>query len=213
MAAGHDTTYPPLRAIQEVDVTMGMLRFKEIEHKFIVDGGFDLARFRSTLQSLAPARHEVLRVRDRYFITQAGQERGFILRHRHDRELHELTVKTVVGDAEVRDEVNLALRPDDQDAVVDAFVHAQGLVWSGTLWKDLEVWHFADCEAVHYVATTGAREVRCVEFEATAKASLDDALAVVARYESATGFDQAARTPASLVDLVWPGVLDRFRRP
>lgn len=191
---------------------MGTLRFKEIEHKFIVEPAFDLAGFRATLQAMGPARHEVLRVRDRYFITPAGQEHGFILRHRHDRELHELTLKTVVGDAEVRDEINVALRPDDQDAVVDAFVRAQGIVWSGTLWKDLEVWHFADCEVVYYVATAEAVEIHCVEFEATEKASLEGALAVMARYEAATGFTGATRTPASLVDLIWPGVLDRFRR-
>lgn len=191
---------------------MGTLRFKEIEHKFIVEKAFDLAVFRAALQVMGPARHDMLRVRDRYFITEAGRQRGFILRHRHDRELHELTLKTVVGDAEVRDEINLALRPDDQDAVVDAFVLAQGVVWSGTLWKDLEVWHFADCEVVHYVATTDTREIHCVEFEATEKASLEGALAVMARYEAATGFASAIRTPASLVDLVWPGVLDQFRR-
>lgn len=192
---------------------MGTLRFKEIEHKFIVEETFDLAGFRVALQVLGPTRHEVLRVRDRYFITAAGQERGFILRHRHDRELHELTLKTVVGDAEVRDEISLALRPDDQDAVVDAFVRAQGIVWSGTLWKDLEVWHFADCEVVHYVATAEVGAIHCVEFEATEKASLEGALAVMARYEAATGFTGAIRTPASLVDLIWPGALDRVRRP
>jgi hypothetical protein len=192
---------------------MGTLRFKEIEHKFIVDPAFDLAGFRAALQAMTPTRHEVLRVRDRYFITEAGQARGFILRHRHDRELHELTLKTVVGDAEVRDEINLALRPDDQDAVVDAFVRAQSLVWTGTLWKDLEVWHFSDCEVVHYVAMADNREVRCVEFEATSKATVEGALAVMARYEAATRFTGATRTPASLVDLIWPGVLDQFRRP
>lgn len=191
---------------------MGTLRFKEIEHKFIVAETFDLEGFRAALQALTPTRHEVLRVRDRYFITQAGQTRGFILRHRHDRELHELTLKTVVGDAEVRDEINVALRPTDQDAVVDAFVGAQGVIWSGTLWKDLEVWHFPDCEVVHYVATADTRTVHCVEFEATEKASLEGALVVMARYEAATGFTGATRTPASLVDLMWPGVLDQFRR-
>lgn len=196
-----------------MDVTMGTLRFKEIEHKFIVEETFDLAGFRAALQVMGPTRHEVLRVRDRYFITDAGLRRGFILRHRHDRELHELTLKTVVGDAEVRDEINLALRPHDQDAVVDAFVRAQGVVWSGTLWKDLEVWHFPDCEVVHYVATADTREIHCVEFEATEKASLEGALAVMVRYEVATGFAGATRTPASLVDLVWPGVLNQFRRP
>jgi hypothetical protein len=190
---------------------MTTLQFKEIEHKFVVPESFDREVFRRTLQALGPARHEVLRVRDRYFITESGQARGYVLRHRHDRELHELTLKTVVGDAEVRDEMNLRLRPDDQDAVVDAFVAAQGVMWQGALWKDLEVWHFADCEVVYYVAEADGRQVRCVEFEATVKTSIADALAIVQRYEAATGFVGGARTPASLVDLVWPGVLDRLR--
>jgi hypothetical protein len=190
---------------------MTTLQFKEIEHKFIVPPSFDLVRFRAVLEAMEPTRHEVLRVRDRYFITDGGQARGFVLRHRHDRELHELTLKTVVGDAEVRDEMNLKLRPEDQDAVVDAFVAAQGIVWQGALWKDLEVWHFADCEVVHYVATAGDQMVHCVEFEATTKTTLEEALAVVARYEEATGFADALRTPASLVDLMWPGVLERLR--
>ena len=192
---------------------MTRLRFKEIEHKFVVPATFDRESFRQVLQALGPTRHEVLRVRDRYFVTEGGRARGYVLRHRHDRELHELTLKTVVGDAEVRDEVNLALRPDDQDAVVDAFVGGQGVVWQGTVWKDLEVWHFADCEVVHYVATADGQEIACVEFEAIHQATLDEALAVVSRYEMATGFAEATRTPASLVDLIWPGVLDQLRRP
>jgi len=190
---------------------MTQLRFKEIEHKFVVPATFDLAAFRAVLAQCGPTRHEVLRVRDRYFVTEGGQARGYILRHRHDRELHELTIKTVVGDAEVRDEVNLALRPDDQDAVVDAFVGAQRVMWQGTLWKDLEVWHFADCEVVHYVASADGQEIACVEFEAIHQATLEQALAVVSRYEAATGFAEAIRTPASLVDLIWPGVLDELR--
>lgn len=192
---------------------MATLRFKEIEHKFVVASTFDLPTFRRQMEAMSPIRHELLRVRDRYFITQGGRARGFILRHRHDRELHELTLKTVVGDAQVRDEINLALRPTDQDAVVDAYVEAQGLEWSGTLWKDLEVWQFDDCEVVHYVATAGAHQVHCVEFEATSKTSLQHALDVMSRYEKATGFTDMTRTPLSLVDLMWPGVLDAFRQP
>lgn len=193
---------------------MTALRFKEIEHKFIVPESFDLETFRRVLATLAPLRHDVLRVRDRYVVTEAGRARGFILRHRHDRDLHELTLKTVVGDAEVRDEINVKLRPDDQDATVDAFVEAQGVVWRGTLWKDLEVWHFADCEVVHYVATADDRQgqaIHCVEFEAVHQATMDEALAVMARYERLTGFEHAVRTPLSLVDLMWPGVLAGLR--
>ena len=182
------------------------LQFKEIEHKFVVDADFDLGAFRGALAALAPLRHTTLRVRDRYFVTEAGRARGFVIRHRHDSELHELTVKSVAADAEVRDEVNVALRPVDQDAQVEAFVAAQGLVWQGELWKDLEVWHFADCEVVHYAATTPDVVLHCVEFEAIHQASLGDALAVVARFEAATGFAGRSRTQTSLLGLMWPDV-------
>mgnify|MGYP000066252057 CR=1 FL=1 len=182
------------------------LRFKEVEHKFVVGDTFDIEGFRQALNALAPTRHVTLRVRDRYFITESGRDRGFVIRHRFDRELHELTIKSVAADAEVRDEINLNLRPGDQEAQVDAFVGAQGIIWQGALWKDLEVWHFADCEVVHYTATADDHVVRCVEFEATRKPSLEEALAVVRRYETATGFAEATRNPASLPELMWPGV-------
>lgn len=180
------------------------MQFKEVEHKFVVSGDFDLEAFRLALESLGPVRHVRLHVRDRYFITESGRARRYVIRHRFDRELHELTIKSVAEDAEVRDEINLKLAPGDQQAQVDAFIEAQGVVWKGALWKDLEVWHFADCEAVFYVATAGERTVRCVEFEATVKPSREAALAIVKRYEAATGFAEATRTPASLLALLWP---------
>lgn len=180
------------------------MRFKEIEHKYVVGDGFNLAAFRAALDALAPTRHVTLRVCDRYFITEAGRARRFVIRHRFDREIHQLTLKAVARDAEVRDEINLELRAGDQQAQVDAFLAAQGIVWQGELWKDLEVWDFDDCEVVHYTAMAGDRSVCCVEFEATHKPTLDDALAVVRRYEAATGFDGAERTPASLLELLWP---------
>ena len=183
------------------------LRFKDVEHKFVVGDDFDLEAFRQALAVLRPVRHVTLRVRDRYFITESGRDRGFVIRHRFDRELHELTIKSVAADAEVRDEINLDLKAGDQDAQVDAFVDAQGVVWQGALWKDLEVWHFDDCEVVHYTATADGRVMRCVEFEATEKPTLEAALAVVSRYEGATGFADIERNPASLLELMWPGVL------
>jgi hypothetical protein len=60
---------------------------------------------------------------------------------------------------------------------------------------------------VHYVASTPDRTVCCVEFEAIGQASVVEALAVIDRYERATGFDPADRALRSLVDLVFPGVV------
>lgn len=186
------------------------MRFTEIEHKFVVDAGFDLAAFRRALEALEPQRTDALQVRDRYFLTADGRARHYILRHRFDRELHQLTIKSLASDPEVRDEINLDLghHKGDQAAQVDAFTARMGVTWRGELQKVLDVWYFADCEVVHYVATSGGRTVRCVEFEAVRQASKPDALAVIARYEQATGFEAAARSRQSLVDLLFPGVLE-----
>jgi len=69
------------------------MRFTEIEHKFVLDAGFDLAAFRRALEALRPERVDALEVRDRYFLTADGRARHYILRHRFDRQLHQLTIK------------------------------------------------------------------------------------------------------------------------
>jgi adenylate cyclase class IV len=190
------------------------LRFKEIEHKYIVDDRFDVQRFRDTVATLRPARTASIRVRDRYYLTEAGRARRFVIRHRYDAELHHLTVKTLDPDTEVRDEVNLDLghHAGDQQPQVEAFLGQLGVEWSGTLHKDLEVWDFPDCEVVYYHASTDRRSLRCVEFEATRKDSLTAALETVGKYERATGFDPARRSRRPLLELMFPEIaalLDR----
>jgi hypothetical protein len=187
------------------------MRFTEIEHKFVVGAAFDLAGFGRALDAMGPLRHSVIRVRDRYFLTEDGRRRQYVIRHRCDHEIHQLTLKSVETDPAVRDEISLDLghHAGDQAAQVDAFVGRMGVSWSGELQKDLRVWYFPDCEVVHYVASGGAREVRCVEFEATQKTSVPDALAVLDRYERALGFDPSARSRDSLVHLVFPDAFPR----
>ncbi len=187
------------------------MRFKEIEHKFVVAEAFDLDAFRAVVTRLSPGvrRTFALRVLDRYFLTAHGREQRYVIRHRYDEELHHLTVKALESDPEVRDEINLDLgqHAGDQAATVDAFVARLGAVWQGDVVKDIEVWEFADCEVVHYRASGGGRVVHCVEFEAKHVASVEEAVAILARYERATGFGDATRTMASLVDLLFPGAL------
>ena len=191
------------------------LRFKEIEHKYVVDERFDEQRFRDAVAALGPSRRLTIRVRDRYFLTEPGRRRHFLIRHRYDEQLHHLTVKTLDPDTEVRVEVNLDLghHAGDQQAQVDAFVGQLGIAWAGTIHKDLEVWDFPDCEVVYYQASTDKRSVRCVEFEATRKESLAGALAIVERYERATGFDRADRTRRPLVEIMFPEIMDLLAAP
>jgi adenylate cyclase class IV len=200
----------------EHDLTLSSeaLRFKEIEHKFIVDEGFDLQAFRVQLATMGPARTNRITVRDRFFLTHSGLEQRILFRHRFDAELHQLTIKSIEDDPEVRVEVNIDLghAHGNQDAPVDAFLEQLGLRWRGTLHKALEVWYFEDCEVVYYEAFTSSLTVRCVEFEATRKGSLEQALATVARFERATGFEGATRSLLSLPQLLFPELNEMLRR-
>ena len=190
---------------------MDDLRFTEIEHKFIVSDAFDLARFRQTLDALGPTRTNSIRVRDRYYLTADGAERGVVLRHRLDAELQQLTIKSLEADTEVRTEVNLDLgtHAGDQTAQVESFVERLGLAWSGTIYKDVNVWYYPECEVVHYVATTDSLRITCVEFEVTKKDSMPSALATLDRFERATGFFGQPRSRVSLPQLLFPGFPQR----
>ena len=182
------------------------LRFSEIEHKYVVGERFDLQHFRDALARMNPTRTTSVRVRDRYFLTEG--RRRFVIRHRYDAELHHLTLKTLEADTEVRAEINLDLghHAGDQEAQVDAFLDRLGVEWRGTLHKDVDVWYFPDCEVVCYRASTESRAVRCVEFEAKGAGSMEAALATLQTYERATGFDRAARSRDSLLQMLFPEV-------
>jgi hypothetical protein len=184
------------------------LRFTEIEHKYVVDERFDLQRFRDALGRMNPTRTTSVCVRDRYYLTEAGRARRFVIRHRYDAELHHLTLKTLEADTEVRAEINLDLghHAGDQRAEVEAFLDRLGVEWSGTVHKDVDVWYFPDSEVVCYQASTGSRSVRCVEFEAKGAGSMEAAMATLQAYERATGFDDAVRSRVSLVQMLFPEV-------
>jgi hypothetical protein len=193
---------------KDTTVTTDDLRFTEIEHKFVVDDQFDLAAFDHTLRGMGPDKTTSLQVRDNYYLTDTGRTEGFLIRHRFDPELHHLTLKALEPDTEARAEINLDLghHIGDQQAAVDAFLDRLGVRWRGILQKDLAVWQFRDIEVVHYRATTETRTIRCVEFEATHKPSLRDALAVVHRYEEATGFNKRDRCRQSLPQMLFPEI-------
>jgi len=191
------------------------LRFTEIEHKYIVEDQFDLERFRQSVLALGPSRTGTIRVKDRYYLTEGGRARQFLLRHRFDSELHHLTIKMLEADTEVRVEVNLDLghHVGTQEAQVDAFVDQLGVLWRGTLHKDLQAWYFPDCEVVYYQASTASRAVQCVEFEATRRDSLEKALETLERFERATGFQGALRSRLSLPQLLFPELDEALSRP
>ncbi len=182
---------------------MSETAFKEIEHKFVVGEGFDLAEFRTCMRSLNPHKTTILTVRDIYYWSQLHPR--VIYRHRWDPELQHLSVKSLEKDTEVRVEVNIDLgqHRGNQQATVEAFIDTLGISWRGDILKDIEVYHFPECEVVYYRGTAGDATVACVEFEALQQDSIDDALEVLRRYEESAGFTGRQRTPKTLVELLF----------
>ncbi len=144
------------------------MRFTEIEHKFVVDDGFDLAAFGRALDALGPSRRTSLQVRDRYFLTRDGRAgatssaTASTWSCTSSRSSRWCPIRKCATRSSSTSAAGTAIRPTQ----VDAFVARMGVTWSGVVQKDLDVWYFPDCEVVHYVASSGSRTVRCVEFEA-----------------------------------------------
>ena len=183
-------------------------KFREIEHKYLVDARFDLSAFEAVARRLNPRKSSRLTVTDTYHVVEAMP--GHVVRHRIDHELQQLTLKSTGVDNECRTEVNLdlGLHRGNQSAAVDAFLQPMRPLWSGSIEKKIFVFYFDQCEVVHYVARSGAgKTVYSVEFEALAKETTEQALAVIAEYEKAFGFDPAQRCHSSLFELLFAEVL------
>lgn len=179
-------------------------KFVEIEHKYLVNGDFDLEAFRQCARALGPIDSTELLVTDTYHVASAVP--GHVIRHRIDNELQQLTIKSSGGGTELRTEVNLELdlQAGDQAAVVKAFLEPMGLLWSGMIEKNIVVFYFPNCEVVYYRASSDRGQTHhCVEFEAKNPTSLEQGLAVIAQFEAAFGFSSEQRCPKSLFELMF----------
>lgn len=179
-------------------------KFREIEHKYLVDTGYDLGAFEATAKRLKPHKSSCLSVTDTYYVVEALP--GHVVRHRIDAELQQLTIKSTGKDNECRTEVNLdlGLHRGNQAGAVEAFLQPLCPLWSGSIEKKIFVFYFDECEVVHYTARSGSGNVvHCVEFEALAKETTEEALAVIAKFEKAFGFDSKSRCGRSLFELLF----------
>lgn len=176
--------------------------FKEIEHKFIVPNGFDRRRFFEAIEVIKPLKTTTVQVEDTYYVLKDRPLHVF--RHRFDRELQQLTVKSVEKSPIVRTEINLELVncAVSQGRGVAAFFEVLGLAWSHKLEKDTAVAYFPDCEIVHYRARCGDRAIECVEFEALGVNDVKEALPILMRYETALGFGKATPESKTLFELL-----------
>ncbi len=176
------------------------MHFREIEHKFVVSADFDKKMFAQKVRALAPASETEVDVSDTYFVTKACPRH--IFRHRIDKELHQLTVKSLEKNTENRLEVNLDLAREEQKDEVEAFLSPLSIVWRGTIEKNVCAFYFERCEVVFYKASFAGKSVYCVEFEAVACKTVEEAMSVLEQYENKLGFDSLSRTNASLYDLL-----------
>jgi len=180
----------------------GALPNIEIEHKFLIDNQFDKEVLFSALIRQQPERIASAQVSETYFITQSTPK--IIYRHRYDEKNQDLTYKTFgAGDIEVRQEVRLALAAGNQVELVRAFLAPLGIRWVGELTKALDVFEFADCEVVYYVARTEDKVITCVEFEALGIESVESARATLRRYEEQFGFADKVRCRRSLFEILF----------
>lgn len=58
--------------------------------------------------------------------------------------------------------MRLALAAGNQVELVRAFLAPLGIRWVGELTKALDVFEFADCEVVYYVARTEDKVITCI---------------------------------------------------
>jgi len=175
--------------------------FKEFEVKYLLDNHFDAEHFFTTLRALGSPVEKHLDVTDTYFTF--AERPDFIYRHRHDAEIQQLTVKSYGGDTRNRVEVNLALEnPASQKEAIRTFLRSFGEPGEFGIHKRVDIFDFPDCEIVHYLARSGSRTARCVEFEAVGVDTWEQAQAVIECYARATGFDRKARCEIALFDLL-----------
>lgn len=178
------------------------MTFLEIEHKYLIDDQFDLNGFRQRVRELEPKDQTSVAVRDIYYFNYDQPE--FVMRHRYDREIQQLTIKGREADPEARTEINLNLghSSGDQAAAVKTFVGMLGFRDCAEVHKDVEVYYFADCEVVNYRANCGDRRVHCIEVEAKGADSKESGIAILKRYEDMLNLTHMKREKKSLFELL-----------
>ena len=177
--------------------------FLEIEHKFVVDARFDRERFFESCRDLNPEGEKALEVLDTYYVP--AQSTDHIYRHRLDKEIQQLTLKSREKDNEIRTEINLELGVHrSQGDAVSAWMRAVGAGPGQIIEKSIRVFDYADCEIVYYEAAHDGRQVNCVEFEAKHAANEAAGLLILQRYEEKLGFDPLQRAQTNLFDMLIP---------
>lgn len=176
-------------------------KFKEFEHKYLLTGTESVESIFEALRSVSGGKEKSLDVTDTYFYQ--GDSPKFVYRHRRDREIQQLSVKSLSKDARERTEINLHfLNEEDQFEAVVRFMETLGEFRKLSIRKSIQVIDFPDCECVYYEASNGTKTVRCFEFEALGAENLEQALEIISNYETLAGFSPDIRCHQSLFELL-----------
>ena len=103
------------------------MQYLEIEHKFLVDDSFNFLSFDEKLKALNPEVVKQVDVVDTYFVVESLKDH--VYRHRFDREIQQLTIKSCSKDPAVRKEVNLSFDGENQIDSVRNFLDASGIIF------------------------------------------------------------------------------------
>ncbi len=154
------------------------------------------------LRRLFPEKSIQSDVADTYFLVEHAPYS--VYRHRIDSYLQQLTVKSLGSDTEVRLEVNLDLDRSQGNQIegIRAFLAPLGVLWQGTLQKEVRAFYFADVEIVYYRACYGQAKVSCLEIEARHAQSIEDAQKALLHWETILGLNPQKRSHASLLELL-----------
>lgn len=178
------------------------IRFLEIEHKYLLPQDYNPQPFIQIVKDLEPHGESIVEVNDSYFVTKSCP--GYVFRHRIDKEIQHLTVKSLGDDPTVRKEVNLDLghHKGDQKDRAKAFLEALTITWHGTIHKSVCAYYFHNCEVTYYEAHYGNRSVKCIEIEATQASSIDEAKGVISEFERKLQLDPDDRENQSLFQML-----------
>ncbi len=177
-------------------------RFLEIEHKFLVDQDFDPSAFFRKVREFGPESDYETSVEDTYYLVRRLP--NYVFRHRCDKFIQQLTLKSLAGDNEARTEVNLDLghHKGNQGIAAKAFLEPLGILWSGILLKNVQVFYFPDAEVVYYEARFQDRLQKCIEVEVRKPPSMAHAKGVLSSWESALSLDSNRRSRLSILELL-----------
>ncbi len=161
---------------------------------------FNIDAFDSKVKSLSPSSYKYVDVVDTYFVLESTK--GHVYRHRCDKEIQQLSLKSISKDPAVRKEVNLNLSGSSQLSSVRRFLEAGNILFEGSINKSVYVYEFPDVEIVFYKASNNNKLVCCIEIEAKNPHSIESAKAIIESYERKIGLDSKQREKSSLFDLL-----------